>query len=151
MLFNQRRGISPAALIIGSTMLITALSPQIRQRISGFITGQMNRRNSENNTFDASNVGNMVKQAFSGSSGSSGDNQDRSQHQSHRQNGRQHQHAGQQQPQHQHTQSQTRQTETAAKKRQPHYAEPIHFEQNAMNVMDDNTMMEMLEDLEPGR
>lgn len=37
------------------------------------------------------------------------------------------------------------------RKRQPHYAEPIHFEQNAMNVMDDNTMMEMLEDLEPGR
>ncbi|MGY0206897.1 hypothetical protein, partial [Bacillus subtilis] len=109
MLFNQRRGISPAALIIGSTMLIAALSPQIRQRISGFITGQMNRRNSENNTFDASNVGNMVKQAFSRSSG---DNQDRSQHQSQRQNGRQHQHAGQQQPQHQHTQSQTRQTET---------------------------------------
>lgn len=84
MLFNQRRGISPAALIIGSTMLIAALSPQIRHRISGFITGQMNRRNSENNTFDASNVGNMVKQAFSGSSG---DNQDRSQHQSQRQNG----------------------------------------------------------------
>ncbi len=138
MLFNQRRGISPAALIIGSTMLIAALSPQIRHRISGFITGQMNRRNSENNTFDASNVGNMVKQAFSGSSG---DNQDRSQHQSQRQNGRQHQH----------TQSQTRQTESAAKKRQPHYAEPIHFEQSAMNVMDDNTMMEMLEDLEPGR
>ncbi|MGG3436430.1 hypothetical protein ABER96_05695 [Bacillus subtilis] len=148
MLFNQRRGISPAALIIGSTMLIAALSPQIRQRISGFITGQMNRRNSENSTFDASNVGNMVKQAFSGSSG---DNQDRSQHQSQRQNGRQHRHAGQQQPQNQHTQSQTRQTETAAKKRQPHYAEPIHFEQSAMNVMDDNTMMEMLEDLEPGR
>ncbi|MEY8819101.1 hypothetical protein AB7C35_07605 [Bacillus subtilis] len=148
MLFNKRRGISPAALIIGSTMLIAALSPQIRQRISGFITGQMNRRNSENNTFDASNVGNMVKQAFSRSSG---DNQDRSQHQSQRQNGRQHQHAGQQQPQHQHTQSQTRQTETPAKKRQPHYAEPIHFEQSAMNVMDDNTMMEMLEDLEPGR
>ncbi|MEC1274378.1 hypothetical protein [Bacillus subtilis] len=138
MLFNQRRGISPAALIIGSTMLIAALSPQIRHRISGFITGQMNRRNSENNTFDASNVGNMVKQAFSGSSG---DNQDRSQHQSQRQNGRQHQH----------TQSQTRQTEIPAKKRQPHYAEPIHFEQSAMNVMDDNTMMEMLEDLEPGR
>lgn len=109
MLFNQRRGISPAALIIGSTMLIAALSPQIRHRISGFITGQMNRRNSENNTFDASNVGNMVKQAFSRSSG---DNQDRSQHQSQRQNGRQHQ----QQPQHQHTQSQTRQTETPAKK-----------------------------------
>lgn len=129
-------------------MLIAALSPQIRHRISGFITGQMNRRNSENSTFDASNVGNMVKQAFSGSSG---DNQDRSQHQSQRQNGRQHQHAGQQQPQNQHTQSQTRQTETAAKKRQPHYAEPIHFEQSAMNVMDDNTMMEMLEDLEPGR
>ncbi|OYL19355.1 hypothetical protein A5N45_13085, partial [Streptococcus pneumoniae] len=30
-------------------------------------------------------------------------------------------------------------------------AEPIHFEQSAMNVMDDNTMMEMLVDLEPGR
>ncbi|OBA08968.1 hypothetical protein A9D36_21340 [Bacillus subtilis] len=147
MLFNQRRGISPAALIVGSTMLIAALSPQIRQRISGFVTGQMkNRRNSENNMFDASNVGNMVKQALGG-----GDNQDRSQNQSQRQNGRQHQHAGQQQTQHQHTQTQSRQTETAAKKRQPHYAEPIQFEQSAMNVMDDNTMMEMLEDLEPGR
>ncbi|MGG7222590.1 hypothetical protein ACQXR1_20235 [Bacillus sp. ATD] len=148
MLFNQRRGISPAALIIGSTMLIAALSPQIRQRISGFITGQMNRRHSGNNTFDASNVGNMVKQALGGGSG---DNQDRSQHQSQRQNGRQHQNAGQQQTQHQHTQTQSRQTETAPKKRQPHYAEPIHFEQSAMNVMDDNTMMEILEDLEPGR
>lgn len=145
-MFSQRRGISPGALIIGSTILIAALSPQIRQRISGFVTGQMNRRNSENNMFDASNVGNMVKQAFGG-----GDNQDHSQTQSQRQNGRQHQHAGQQHTQHQHTQTQSRQTETAAKKRQPHYAEPIHFEQSAMNVMDDNTMMEMLEDLEPGR
>ncbi len=146
MLFNQRKGISPTALIIGSTVLIAALSPQIRQKISGFVTGQMNRQNSENNTFDASNVGNIVKQAFGG-----GDNQDRSHNQSQRQNGRQHQHAGQQQTQHQHTQTQSRQTETVTKKRQPHYAEPIPFEQNAMNVMDDNTMMEMLEDLEPGR
>jgi hypothetical protein len=145
-LFNQRRGLSPAAMIIGSTMLIAALSPQLRQRISGFITGQMNRQNSKNNMFDASNVGNMVKQALGG-----GNNQERSQNQNPQQNGRQHQHAGAQQTQHQHTQTQTRQTETAAKKRQPHYAEPIQFEQSAMNVMDDNTMMEMLEDLEPGR
>lgn len=144
-MFNQRKGISPTALVIGSTMLIAALSPQIRQRISGFITGQMNKQNSKNNMFDASNVGNMVKQALGG-----GNHQERSQNQSQQQNGRQHQHAGQQQTQHQHTQTQTRQTETA-KKRQPHYAEPIHFEQSAMNVMDDNTMMEMLEDLEPGR
>ncbi|WP_088884311.1 hypothetical protein [Bacillus spizizenii] len=129
-------------MIIGSTMLIAALSPQIRQKISGFITGQMNRQNSKNNMF----VGNMVKQALGG-----GNNQERSQNQSQQQNGRQHQHAGAQQTQHQHTQTQTRQTETAAKKRQPHYAEPIQFEQSAMNVMDDNTMMEMLEDLEPGR
>ncbi|KXJ32334.1 hypothetical protein AX282_10610 [Bacillus spizizenii] len=141
-MFNQRRGLSPAAMIIGSTMLIAALSPQIRQKISGFITGQMNRQNSKNNMF----VGNMVKQALGG-----GNNQERSQNQSQQQNGRQHQHAGAQQTQHQHTQTQTRQTETAAKKRQPHYAEPIQFEQSAMNVMDDNTMMEMLEDLEPGR
>ncbi|MCY7865735.1 hypothetical protein MOB78_11635 [Bacillus spizizenii] len=130
-------------MIIGSTMLIAALSPQIRQKISGFITGQMNRQNSKNNMFDASNVGNMVKQALGG-----GNNQERSQNQSQQQNDRQHQHAGAQQTQHQHTQTQT---ETAAKKRQPHYAEPIQFEQSAMNVMDDNTMMEMLEDLEPGR
>ncbi|TDO11555.1 hypothetical protein DFO69_3144 [Bacillus subtilis] len=146
MLFNQRKGISPATLIIGSTMLIAALSPQIRQRVGGFITGQMNRQNSENKMFDASNVGNMVKQVFGG-----GNNQEHSQNQSQQQNGRQHQNAGQQQTQHQHTQTQTRQTETATKKRQPHYAEPIHFEQSAMNVMDDNTMMGILEDLEPGR
>ncbi|MCI4060081.1 hypothetical protein MMK25_30340, partial [Bacillus cereus] len=93
------------------------------QRISGFITGQMNRQNSKNNRFDASNVGNMVKQALGG-----GNNQERSQNQNPQQNGRQHQHAGAQQTQHQHTQTQTRQTETAAKKRQPHYAEPIQFE-----------------------
>lgn len=146
MLFNQRKGISPATLIIGSTMLIAALSPQIRQRVGGFITGQMNRQNSENKMFDASNVGNMVKQVFGG-----GNNQERSQNQSQQQNGRQHQNAGQQQTQHQHTQTQTRQAETATKKRQPHYAEPIHFEQSAMNMMDDNTMMGILEDLEPGR
>ncbi|CAN2252441.1 hypothetical protein [Bacillus vallismortis] len=146
MLFNQRKGISPAALVIGSTMLIAALSPQIRKRFSGFITGQMNRRNSDNKMFDAANVGNMVKQVLGG-----GNQQERSQLQSQRQNGRQHQHAEQQKTQHQHTQSQTRQTETAAKKRQPHYAEPVHFDQSAMNVMDDNTMMGILEDLEPGR
>ncbi|MEC1652228.1 hypothetical protein P9D74_14950 [Bacillus vallismortis] len=146
MLFNQRKGISPAALVIGSTMLIAALSPQIRKRFSGFITGQMNSRNSDNKMFDAANVGNMVKQVLGG-----GNQQERSQHQSQRQNGRQHQHAEQQKTQHQHTQSQTRHTETAAKKRQPHYAEPVHFDQSAMNVMDDNTMMGILEDLEPGR
>lgn len=110
-MFNQRKGLSPAAMIIGSTLLIAALSPQIRQRISGFISGQMNRQNSKNNMFDASNVGNMVKQALGG-----GNNQERSQNQSQQQNGRQHQHAGAQQTQHQHTQTQTRQTETAAKK-----------------------------------
>ncbi|MEG7381627.1 hypothetical protein V5785_20500 [Bacillus subtilis] len=146
MLFNQRKGISPTALVIGSTMLIAALSPQIRKRFSGFITGQMNRRNSDNKMFDASNVGNMVKQVLGG-----GDKQERSQHQSQQQNGRQHQHAEQQKTQHQHTQSQTSQTESAAKKRQSHYAEPVHFDQSAMNVMDDNTMMGILEDLEPGR
>ncbi|MGM0949231.1 MAG: hypothetical protein ACQEWT_10285 [Bacillota bacterium] len=146
MLFNQRRGISPAALVIGSTMLIAALSPQIRKRFSGFITGQMNRRNSDNKMFDASNVGNMVKQVLGG-----GDKQERSQHQSQQQNGRQHQHAEQQKTQQKHTQTQSRHTETAAKKRQSHYAEPVHFDQSAMNVMDDNTMMGILEDLEPGR
>lgn len=111
-MFNQRKGLSPAAMIIGSTLLIAALSPQIRQRISGFISGQMNRQNSKNNMFDASNVGNMVKQALGG-----GNNQERSQNQSQQQNGRQHQHAGAQQTQHQHTQTQTRQTETAAEKK----------------------------------
>lgn len=86
-----------------------------------------------------------MKQAFGGN------NQDQSQNR--QQNGRQQQHAGQQQSQPQQHQSQhNRQTDTTtARNRQQQYAEPIHFEQSAMNVMDDNTVMEMLEDLEPGR
>lgn len=144
-MFNQRKGISPTALVIGSTVLVAALSPQIRQKISGFITGQMSNRNSQNKSFDVSNVGDMMKQAFGGN------NQDQSQNR--QQNGRQHQHAGQQQSHPQQHQSQhNRQTDTTtARNRQQQYAEPIHFEQSAMNVMDDNTVMEMLEDLEPGR
>ncbi|MDP4526890.1 hypothetical protein [Bacillus halotolerans] len=144
-MFNQRKGISPTALVIGSTVLVAALSPQIRQKISGFITGQMSNRNSQNKSFDVSNVGDMMKQAFGGN------NQDQSQNR--QQNGRQQQHAGQQQSQPQQHQSQhNRQTDTTtARNRQQQYAEPIHFEQSAMNVMDDNTVMEMLEDLEPGR
>lgn len=139
-MFNQRKGISPTALVIGSTVLVAALSPQIRQKISGFITGQMSNRNSQNKSFDLSNVGGMMKQAFGGN------NQDQSQN-------RQQQHAGQQQSHPQQHQSQhNRQTDTTtARNRQQQYAEPIHFEQSAMNVMDDNTVMEMLEDLEPGR
>ncbi|PLR92109.1 hypothetical protein [Bacillus halotolerans] len=146
-MFNQRKGISPTALVVGSTMLIAALSPQVRQRISGFIKGQMNNRNSQNKSFDVSNVGDMMKQAFGGN------NQDQSQNR--QQNGRQHQHAGQQQShpqQHQSQSKQNRQTNTTtSRNRQQQYAEPIHFEQSAMNVMDDNTVMGMLEDLEPGR
>ncbi|MDY7431545.1 hypothetical protein UJ203_07465 [Bacillus sp. V26] len=144
-MFNQRKGISPTALVIGSTVLVAALSPQIRQKISGFITGQMSNRNSQNKSFDLSNVGGMMKQAFGGN------NQDQSQNR--QQNGRQQQHAGQQKSHPQQHQSQhNRQTDTTtARNRQQQYAEPIHFEQSAMNVMDDNTVMEMLEDLEPGR
>ncbi|MEC1290538.1 hypothetical protein [Bacillus mojavensis] len=145
-MFKQRKGISPTALVIGSTMLVAALSPQIRQKISGFITGQMNNRNAQNKSFDLPNVGDMMKQAFGGN------NQDQSQNR--QQTGRQHQHAGQQQSQPQQHQSQSkqnRQTDTTTRNRQQQYAEPIHFDQSAMNVMDDNTVMEMLEDLEPGR
>ncbi|MEC1600660.1 hypothetical protein [Bacillus halotolerans] len=146
-MFNQRKGISPTALVIGSTVLVAALSPQIRQKISGFITGQMSNRNSQIKSFDVSNVGDMMKQAFGEN------NQDQSQNR--QQNGRQHQHAGQQQSHPQQHQSQSkhnRQTDTTTtRNRQQQYAEPIHFEQSAMNVMDDNTVMEMLEDLEPGR
>jgi hypothetical protein len=145
-LFKQRKGISPTALVIGSTMLVAALSPQIRQKISGFITGQMNNRNGQNKSFDLPNVGDMMKQAFGGN------NQDQSQNR--QQTGRHHQHASQQQSQPQQHQSQSkqnRQTDTTTRNRQQQYAEPIHFDQSAMNVMDDNTVMEMLEDLEPGR
>lgn len=145
-MFKQRKGISPTALVIGSTMLVAALSPQIRQKISGFITGQMNNRNAQNKSVDLPNVGDMMKQAFGGN------NQDQSQNR--QQTGRQHQHAGQQQSQphqHQSQSKQNRQTDTTTRNRHQQYAEPIHFDQSAMNVMDDNTVMEMLEDLEPGR
>ncbi|MCY9090592.1 hypothetical protein P9E03_00300 [Bacillus mojavensis] len=145
-MFKQRKGISPTALVIGSTMLVAALSPQIRQKISGFITGQMNNRNAQHKSLDLPNVGDMMKQAFGGN------NQDQSQNR--QQTGHQHQHAGQQQSQPQQHQSQSkqnRQTDTTTRNRQQQYAEPIHFDQSAMNVMDDNTVMEMLEDLEPGR
>ena len=32
----------------------------------------------------------------------------------------------------------------------PHYTEPIHFEESAVNVLNDSTVMNMLEEIEPG-
>ncbi|KAA6454243.1 hypothetical protein [Bacillus atrophaeus] len=127
-MFKQRKGINPAALLIGSSVLLAALSPEVRNRVRGFMAGRMNKedsqqmkKDSQQQTAGTSDVGNMIKQAFGGETQTQ-------QQQSHQQ----------------------QQQVSPAERKQPHYAEPIHFDESAVNVMNDNTIMNMIEDLEPG-
>ncbi|GED02396.1 hypothetical protein BAT02nite_20400 [Bacillus atrophaeus] len=126
-MFKQRKGINPAALLIGSSVLLAALSPEVRNWVRGFMAGRMNKedsqqmkKDSQQQTAGTSDVGNMIKQAFGGGT--------QTQQQSHQQ----------------------QQQASPAERKQPHYAEPIHFDESAVNVMNDNTIMNMIEDLEPG-
>ncbi|WP_045927059.1 hypothetical protein [Bacillus siamensis] len=166
-MFRQKRGISPTALLIGSSLLIAALSPEIRRKITGMVSGRTQHKDDAHSMQPAE----MIKQAFGGESGGQ-QHTDKARHsqsgsmqpaemikqafggesggQRHEQTSRQH--SGSSSSSHEHSRSHTdgqadRRKETSAK---PHYTEPIHFEESAVNVLNDSTVMNMLEDLEPG-
>ncbi|QVL40368.1 hypothetical protein KH263_04575 [Bacillus velezensis] len=219
-MFRQKSGISPTALLIGSSILIAALSPEIRRKISGMVSGRMQHKDGTRSMQPAdliqqafsgesggqqhtdkarhSQTGSMqpaelIKQAFGGESGGQ-QHTDKARHsqtgsvqpaelikqafggesggQQHTDKAR-HSQTGSVQPaelikqafggesggqQHEqtsrnhsgssHTDGQAdRSKETSPK---PHYTEPIHFEESAVNVLNDSTVMNMLEEIEPG-
>lgn len=126
-MFRKKSGISPTALLIGSSILIAALSPEIRRKISGMVSGRMQHKDGTHSMQPAE----LIKQAFGGDSGG----------QQHEQTSRNHSGSS-------HTDGQAdRSKETSPK---PHYTEPIHFEESAVNVLNDSTVMNMLEEIEPG-
>ncbi|AGF28521.1 MULTISPECIES: hypothetical protein [Bacillus amyloliquefaciens group] len=157
-MFRQKSGISPTALLIGSSILIAALSPEIRRKISGMVSGRMQHKDGTHSMQPAD----LIQQAFSGESGGQ-QHTDKARHsqtgsmqpaelikqafggesggQQHEQTSRNHSGSS-------HTDGQAdRSKETSPK---PHYTEPIHFEESAVNVLNDSTVMNMLEEIEPG-
>ncbi|COD15932.1 Uncharacterised protein [Streptococcus pneumoniae] len=157
-MFRQKSGISPTALLIGSSILIAALSPEIRRKISGMVSGRMQHKDGTRSMQPAD----LIQQAFSGESGGQ-QHTDKARHsqtgsmqpaelikqafggesggQQHEQTSRNHSGSS-------HTDGQAdRSKETSPK---PHYTEPIHFEESAVNVLNDSTVMNMLEEIEPG-
>ncbi|KAF6608345.1 hypothetical protein [Bacillus sp. EKM417B] len=157
-MFRQKSGISPTALLIGSSILIAALSPEIRRKISGMVSGRMQHKDGTHSMQPAE----LIKQAFGGESGGQ-QHTDKPRHsqtgsvqpaelikqafggesggQQHEQTSRNHSGSS-------HTDGQAdRSKETSPK---PHYTEPIHFEESAVNVLNDSTVMNMLEEIEPG-
>ncbi|MEN3818239.1 MAG: hypothetical protein AAG110_14980 [Bacillus velezensis] len=188
-MFRKKSGISPTALLIGSSILIAALSPEIRRKISGMVSGRMQHkdgthsmqpadliqqafggdsggqqhtdkaRHSQNGSMQPAE---LIKQAFGGDSGG----QQHTDKARHSQNGslqpaelikqafggdsggRQHEQTSRNHSGSSHTDGQAdRSKETSPK---PHYTEPIHFEESAVNVLNDSTVMNMLEEIEPG-
>ncbi|MEC3847516.1 hypothetical protein [Bacillus velezensis] len=192
-MFRQKSGISPTALLIGSSILIAALSPEIRRKISGMVSGRMQHKDGTHSMQPAdliqqafsgesggqqhtdkarhsqSQTGSMqpaelIKQAFSGESGGQ-QHTDKARHsqtgsvqpaelikqafggesggQQHEQTSRNHSGSGSS-----HTDGQADRSKKTSPK--PHYTEPIHFEESAVNVLNDSTVMNMLEEIEPG-
>ncbi|ANB83072.1 MULTISPECIES: hypothetical protein [Bacillus amyloliquefaciens group] len=157
-MFRKKSGISPTALLIGSSILIAALSPEIRRKISGMVSGRMQHKDGTHSMQPAD----LIQQAFGGESGGQ-QHKDKARHsktgsmqpaelikqafggesggQQHEQTSRNHSGSS-------HTDGQAdRSKETSPK---PHYTEPIHFEESAVNVLNDSTVMNMLEEIEPG-
>ncbi|TAI31079.1 hypothetical protein ES071_09520 [Bacillus velezensis] len=190
-MFRKKSGVSPTALLIGSSILIAALSPEIRRKISGMVSGRMQHKDGTHSMQPAD----LIQQAFSGESGGQ-QHTDKARHsqtgslqpaelikqafggesggQQHTDKAR-HSQTGPTQPaelikqafsgefggqQHEQTSrnhsgssltdgqaDRSRSKETSPK---PHYTEPIHFEESAVNVLNDSTVMNMLEEIEPG-
>ena len=157
-MFRKKSGISPTALLIGSSILIAALSPEIRRKISGMVSGRMQHKDGTHSMQPAD----LIQQAFGGESGG----QQHTDKARHSQNGstqpaelikqafgggsggRQHEQTSRNHSGSSHTDGQAdRSKETSPK---PHYTEPIHFEESAVNVLNDSTVMNMLEEIEPG-
>ncbi|QEK96262.1 hypothetical protein EXD81_00860 [Bacillus amyloliquefaciens] len=190
-MFRKKSGISPTALLIGSSILIAALSPEIRRKISGMVSGRMQHKDGTHSMQPAD----LIQQAFSGESGGQ-QHADKARHsqtgslqpaelikqafggesggQQHTDKAR-HSQTGSMQPadlikqafggesggqQHEqtsrnhagssHTDGQADRSRSKETSSKPHYTEPIHFEESAVNVLNDSTVMNMLEEIEPG-
>ncbi|AWK45469.1 hypothetical protein V9W62_04695 [Bacillus velezensis] len=190
-MFRKKSGISPTALLIGSSILIAALSPEIRRKISGMVSGRMQHKDGTHSMQPAD----LIQQAFSGESGGQ-QHTDKARHsqtgslqpaelikqafggesggQQHTDKAR-HSQTGSLQPaelikqafggessgqQHEqtsrnhsgssHTDGQADRSRSKETSPKPHYTEPIHFEESAVNVLNDSTVMNMLEEIEPG-
>ncbi|MCR4386908.1 MULTISPECIES: hypothetical protein [Bacillus amyloliquefaciens group] len=190
-MFRKKSGISPTALLIGSSILIAALSPEIRRKISGMVSGRMQHKDGTHSMQPAD----LIQQAFSGESGGQ-QHTDKARHsqtgslqpadlikqafggesggQQHTDKAR-HSQTGSMQPadlikqafggesggqQHEqtsrnhagssHTDGQADRSRSKETSPKPHYTEPIHFEESAVNVLNDSTVMNMLEEIEPG-
>ncbi|WP_259425188.1 hypothetical protein [Bacillus velezensis] len=190
-MFRKKSGISPTALLIGSSILIAALSPEIRRKISGMVSGRMQHKDGTHSMQPAdlikqafggesggqqhadkarhSQTGSMqpadlIKQAFGGESGGQ-QHTDKARHsqtgsmqpadlikqafggesggQQHEQTSRNHSGSS-------HTDGQADRSRSKETSPKPHYTEPIHFEESAVNVLNDSTVMSMLEEIEPG-
>ncbi|QCT29159.1 hypothetical protein [Bacillus velezensis] len=189
-MFRKKSGVSPTALLIGSSILIAALSPEIRRKISGMVSGRMQHKDGTHSMQPAD----LIQQAFSGESGGQ-QHADKARHsqtgsmqpadlikqafggesggQQHTDKAR-HSQTGSMQPadlikqafggesggQHEqtsrnhsgssHTDGQADRSRSKETSPKPHYTEPIHFEESAVNVLNDSTVMNMLEEIEPG-
>ncbi|MED3656739.1 hypothetical protein [Bacillus velezensis] len=190
-MFRKKSGISPTALLIGSSILIAALSPEIRRKISGMVSGRMQHKDGTHSMQPAD----LIQQAFGGESGGQ-QHADKARHsqtgslqpaelikqafggessgQQHTDKAR-HSQTGSLQPaelikqafggesggqQHEqtsrnhsgssHTDGQADRSRSKETSPKPHYTEPIHFEESAVNVLNDSTVMNMLEEIEPG-
>ncbi|MDL5023659.1 hypothetical protein P9181_16110 [Bacillus velezensis] len=190
-MFRKKSGVSPTALLIGSSILIAALSPEIRRKISGMVSGRMQHKDGTHSMQPAdliqqafggesggqqhtdkarhSQTGSMqpadlIQQAFSGESGGQ-QHTDKARHsqtgslqpaelikqafggesggQQHEQTSRNHSGSS-------HTDGQADRSRSKETSPKPHYTEPIHFEESAVNVLNDSTVMNMLEEIEPG-
>ncbi|MGC2842931.1 hypothetical protein ACOBP9_13815 [Bacillus velezensis] len=190
-MFRKKSGVSPTALLIGSSILIAALSPEIRRKISGMVSGRMQHKDGTHSMQPAdliqqafsgesggqqhtdkarhSQTGSLqpaelIKQAFGGESGGQ-QHTDKSRHsqtgstqpaelikqafggesggQQHEQTSRNHSGSS-------HTDGQADRSRSKETSPKPHYTEPIHFEESAVNVLNDSTVMNMLEEIEPG-
>lgn len=156
-MFRQKSGISPTALLIGSSILIAALSPEIRRKISGMVSGRMQHKDGTHSMQPAD----LIQQAFSGESGGQ-QHTDKPRHSQTgsvqpaelikqafggESGGRQHEQTSRNHSGSSHTDGQADRSKKTSPK--PHYTEPIHFEESAVNVLNDSTVMNMLEEIEP--
>ncbi|MEE4535951.1 hypothetical protein V2U93_16330 [Bacillus velezensis] len=157
-MFRKKSGISPTALLIGSSILIAALSPEIRRKISGMVSGRMQHKDGTHSMQPAD----LIQQAFGGDSGGQ-QHTDKARHSQTgsmqpaelikqafggESGGRQHEQTSRNHSGSSHTDGQADRSKKTSPK--PHYTEPIHFEESAVNVLNDSTVMNMLEEIEPG-
>ncbi|WP_334792581.1 hypothetical protein [Bacillus amyloliquefaciens] len=105
----------------------------IKQAFGGESGGQQHTDKARHSQTGSMQPADLIKQAFGGESGG----------QQHEQTSRNHSGSS-------HTDGQADRSRSKETSPKPHYTEPIHFEESAVNVLNDSTVMNMLEEIEPG-